>query len=149
METILTVPSWAPNVCYVYLAAAAIVVLNGIWALFQVFTTPSVVRKFIPMITLSIYVIISSIVVTVMTMMQFWICRSALKQTGAKEKFAVKCESETDCTAVTGTPQRDTCSCGGRGFCGGCQMQNNMEPSMLPEFGGQFSDISESFRGRR
>lgn len=146
MEAILNVPSWAPTVCYVYAVAAAIVVIQGIWILFQVFTTPSVVHKFIPMISLAIYVILSTLVVGVMTMMQFWICRSALVP---KEKFATKCETVADCTAVAGVPQRDTCTCGGRGFCGGCMMQNNMEPSMLPEFGGQFSAIEESFRGRR
>lgn len=141
MENILNVPDWAPNVCYVYAIAAAIVVLQGIWVLFQVFTTPSVVRKFIPMISLGIYVILSTMVVGVMTMMQFWICRSALVT--KKEKFATKCDTDADCTAVAGVPQRDTCSCGGRGFCGGCMMQNNMEPSMLPEFG--YNNIAESF----
>jgi hypothetical protein len=148
MENILNVPSWAPTACYFYIGAAAIVIIQGIWILFQVFTTPSVVRRFIPMIALAIYVILSTLIVGIMTMMQFWICRSALSSS-SKEKFATKCETDADCTAVAGVPQRDTCTCGARGFCGGCMMQNNMEPSMLPEFGGSFSAIEESFRGRR
>ena len=146
MENILNVPSWAPSLCYVYLGVAAIIALQGIWLLFKVFTTPSVVHRFIPTIALAIYVILSTLFVSIMAMMQFWICRTALSP---KEKFATKCETDADCTAVTGVPQRDTCTCGARGFCGGCMMQNNMEPSMLPEFGESFSAIEESFRGRR
>lgn len=46
------------------------------------------------------------------------------------EGFATACKSGADCTAVAGLPQGSDCSCGGRGFCGGCVMQNNMEPSM-------------------
>lgn len=149
MENILNVPSWAPSLCYVYLGVAAIIALQGIWLLFKVFTTPSVVHRFIPTIALAIYVILSTVVVGTMAMLQFWVCNSALSPATKKEKFATKCETDADCTAVAGVPQRDTCSCGGRGFCGGCMMQNNMEPSMLPEFGGSFSAIEESFRGRR
>jgi hypothetical protein len=50
------------------------------------------------------------------------------------EAFAVPCQTNQDCTAVMGSPQRDYAACGARGSCGGYTMQNNMEPSMLPAY---------------
>jgi hypothetical protein len=141
LETVLRVPTWAYDFCYYYFAVAAIVALYTLYALFELFTMPGSVKRFVPMVTMAIALILSGLISGVLAMMQFWICRSSLKGSAAapaapetKEKFAVKCQTGADCTAVMGTPQRGTCECGGRGLCGGCVMQNNMEPAMLPEY---------------
>jgi hypothetical protein len=140
-KKIVEVPSWAHDFCYYYLAVAGIVVLYSLYSLWQLFTLPGIVRKFVPTASMALALILSGAVTTVLAMMQFWICRSALAP-ARKEGFAVACKSDADCTAVGGVPQGSLCSCGGRGFCGGCVMQNNMEPASMD---GGFAPISEGF----
>ncbi len=131
LNKIVQVPSWAYDFCYYYLAVAALIAVYSIWALVKLFSLPGMIKKFVPTTTMAIALVLSGAVSVLLSMMQFWVCRSAL---APKEKFAVACKSGEDCTAVTGTPQKDTCTCGARGLCGGCTMQNNMEPS--PAFEG-------------
>ena len=146
LDKIITVPSWAYDFCYYYFAVAAVIAVYAMYALFQLFTLPSVVKKFVPVTAMALALILSAGFSVVLSLMQFWVCRSALKPSELKEKFAAKCSTTADCKAITGTPQPDTCQCGGRGLCGGCVMQNNMEPAMLPEYGEPFAAISEGFR---
>jgi hypothetical protein len=136
LKRVVEVPAWAYDVCWYYFAIAAIMTVYAVWGIFKIATLPGIVKRFVPTTALIIGTALSSAVVILLTMMQFWICRSALAPAKAaagskKEPFAVACKSGTDCTAVMGTPQGSMCTCGGRGFCGGCVMQNNMEPSVL------------------
>lgn len=125
---LLATPDWAYSFCYYYAFVAAIVVVSSVYSLFKLFTLPALAKKLLPITSLSISMVLSALVAVVLTMMQFWICRGALKP----EAFAVKCDQTgTDCTDVMGTPQGPDCTCGGRGFCGGCVMQNNMQPNEL------------------
>ena len=133
----IQVPSWAYDFCYYYLAVAALIAVYSIWALVKVFSLPGMIRKFVPTTTVALALIISGGFSVLLTLMQFWVCRSALAPSAAKEKFAVKCSGEEDCKAVMGQPQGSTCTCGARGLCGGCTMRNNMEPS-LPELEGMY-----------
>lgn len=147
METVVAVPVWAYDFCYYYLAVAAIVVVYSLWALIQLFRVPGAIQRLVPTTTVALAILLSGALSAVLAMMQFWVCRSALKPAAAqKEKFAVKCADEADCKAVMGVPQGDLCSCGGRGLCGGCVMRNDMEPSMLPEYGESFAPVTEGFR---
>ncbi len=138
-------PAWAYDFCYYYFAMAAFVVIYSLWALIQLFSVPGAIKRMVPTTTVAIAILLSGALSTVLVMMNFWICRASLKP-AATEKFAVKCAAEQDCTAVMGTPQGDLCSCGGRGLCGGCVMRNDMEPSMLPEYGESFAPVMEGFR---
>ena len=158
IKAVITVPSWAYDFCYYYFAMAVIVALYGVYALFQLFTLPGMIKKFVPTTTIAIGLILSIGLSVVLSLMQFWICRSALAPAAGKEKFAVKsksgkehfavkCANDADCQAVMGTPQGSQCSCGGRGLCGGCVMQNNMEPQ--PEFSSEFAPFAEGFRVNR
>ncbi len=131
---VIQVPSWAFDFCYYYLAVAALIAVYSIWALVKLFSLPGMIKKFVPTTTMAVALVLSGAFSVLLSMMQFWVCRSALAPAAAKEKFAVACKSGEDCTAVMGTPQKDTCTCGARGLCGGCTMQNNMEPS--PAFEG-------------
>jgi hypothetical protein len=158
IQAMLATPSWAYTACYYYAAVAAILVLNAAYALFRLFSVPSAIKRLVPTMTMSVALILSSLFIIVLTMMQFWICRGALAPARAtkegfyadartmkngmaptsgampasgssKEPFAVTCSSDADCTAVMGTQAAGSlCNCGGRGFCGGCMMNNNMEP---------------------
>jgi hypothetical protein len=183
LNAIVAVPRWAYDFCNYYLIMAAIMVLYGVYALFKLFTLPGMIKKFIPTTTIAIGLILSIALSVVLSMMQFWICRSALAPVVGKEKFqdvkaksgsvmkkegfhanmsnggmlalpsftregfAVKCSGDADCQAVMGMPQGSTCSCGSRGLCGGCTMQNNMEPQM--SFSSEFAPFAEGFRVSR
>jgi hypothetical protein len=153
---IVAVPTWAYDLCYYYLAVAAIVVAYTVYALFRLFMLPGVVKKFVPVITLAIGLILSGGVTAVLTMMQFWICRSALSPSVVKEKFAnhdgekkqgteqfaVRCSSDADCLSVNGTqPGSSPGRCTEKGVCGGYTFNNNMEPqaSFSSEFGTGFA----------
>lgn len=128
---LLATPSWAYSFCYYYAFVAAIVVVSSVYSLFQIFMLPAPAKKLLPITSMSITMILSALVAVVLTMMQFWICRGALKP---KEAFAVKCDQSKgtgDCTDVMGTPQGPACSCGGRGFCAGCTMHTNTNPDEL------------------
>ena len=134
-HAVLQVPFWAYDLCYYYLALAVVVMVATVGGILSVIMAPGAMKSLLPM--------------------QFWICRSALKPqsrvldavaqaasamrpsrgSGTQEGFAVQCSSLSDCTAVMGTPQPSGfCECGERGVCGGCTMQNNMVPSMLPAY---------------
>jgi hypothetical protein len=144
VQSIIAQPSWAHDFCYYFLAAAVVTAVYGIYAIFQMLSLPGLVKRLLPTTTITIALVLSIALSVVLSMMQFWICRSALAPAPAKaEKFAVKCASDVDCQAVGGMPQGATCACGGRGLCGGCVMQNNMEPQA--SFAAEFAPI-EGFR---
>lgn len=158
IKAVIAVPSWAYDFCYYYFAMAVIVALYGVYALFQLFTLPGMIKKFVPITTIAIGLILSIGLSVVLSLMQFWICRSALTPAAVKEKFAVKsksgkedfavkCANDADCQAVMGTPQGSQSACGDRGLCGGYVMQNNMEPQ--PEFSSEFAPFAEGFRVNR
>lgn len=134
LNMVVTVPSWAYDFCYYYLAVAAVVTIFSLYTIVTLLTLPSIVHKVLPTGTVVFNILIATTVSVLLTMMQFWICRSALKPAAGKESFAVACKTDGDCTAVQGTqPAGQPCTCGARGFCGGCQMNNNMQPT-APNF---------------
>lgn len=135
LNTLLKTPGWAYDFCYYYAFVAAIVVVTALTSVVQLVMLPASAKKSVPLTWMVVSLLLSALVTVVLTMMQFWICRGALR-----EKFAVKCAKMGDCTAVMGVPQGSMCECGGRGLCGGCMMQNNMEPSMLPEYAEGFAN---------
>lgn len=147
INTMIQIPSWAYDFCYYYFAVAVLIALFSIYAIVQLFLMPNSYRRVIPFISTVIAMTLSSIVSVVLALMQFWVCRAALapaKQVVQKpnsnsnqgmgsrmmnEPFADACKTTGDCTAIGGSPQPSgMCVCGGRGVCGGCTMQNNMEP---------------------
>ena len=136
LNLVVKVPSWAYDFCFYYLAVAAVVVVYSLYTLVQLFLLPSAVQKVVPMTALVVALLLSSMVSVLLTMMQFWVCRSALNPRNMKEMFAVACKKSDDCAAVAG-PQKEgsPCTCGGRGFCGGCTMNSDVEPAWLPEYG--------------
>lgn len=144
VKNVIAQPVWAYDFCYYFLAAAIVSAIYGIYAIFQMVTLPGLVKRMVPTMSVVIALVITIGLSIVLAMMQFWICRSALAPSGAKaEKFAVNCGNDVDCQAVAGMPQGATCACGGRGLCGGCVMQNNMEPQA--SFAAEFAPI-EGFR---
>ena len=144
IKSIIAQPAWAYDFCYYFLAVAVITAVYGVYAIFQMLSLPGLVKRMVPTMTVVIALILTIGISVVLAMMQFWVCRSALAPGGAKaEKFAVKCASDADCQAVAGMPQGPGCACGGRGLCGGCVMQNNMEPQS--SFDAEFAPI-EGFR---
>ena len=130
---ILRVPLWAYDMCYYYLAIAIVVMLTSVTGIVAILLVPGAMKTLMPTMGMVAWFIITGVTSVVISMMQFWICRSALRP--GREGFAVKCSSVADCTGVMGTPQPSgLCECGARGLCGGCTMQNDMEPSMLPAY---------------
>jgi len=127
LNNIIAVPSWAYDFCYYYFFVAVLVVLTTITTIFQLAFLPAIIRKSTPITMTILALILSALVTSVLAMMQFWVCRTALKP--SKEHFAVQCKTADDCKAVMGKSKN--CECGKRGLCGGCVMQNNTEPSML------------------
>lgn len=127
LNMIVTVPSWAYDFCYYYLAVAAVVTVFTIYTLVRLAFLPSIVHKVVPTTEIVINLVVSAVITLLLMTMQFWICRSALKPSKV-EKFAVTCGKDEDCTAVAGTQREGSpCTCGARGFCGGCAMNSNME----------------------
>lgn len=124
------VPAWAYDFCYYFLALAAVIVVSTLYTLVQLVTMPSGLKKAVPFTATVLVLLLSGVFSVVLAMMQFWICRSAL----APEGFAVTCKKDEDCTAVAGTQSGSLCTCGDRGFCAGCTMNSDMEPSMMPEY---------------
>jgi hypothetical protein len=146
VKSVIAQPAWAHDFCYYFLAAAVVTAVYGIYVIFQMMTLPGLIKRLVPTTSVTIALVLSIGLSVVLSMMQFWICRSALAPSDTKaEKFAVKCASDADCGAVAGMPQGPTCGCGGRGLCGGCVMQNNMEPQA--SFAADFAPI-EGFRMR-
>lgn len=138
LNRIVAIPAWAYDFCWVYFVMAALIFVNGIWALWKLVSLPAIVRKVLPLPSIFIAILLSGAFSIALAMMQFWICRSSLKP--GKEHFAVTCKGDADCTAVMGTQSAGSaCTCGGRGFCGGCVMNNNMEPQS--SFASEFAPI--------
>jgi len=147
MNMLIQVPSWAYDFCYYYLAVAAVIAVFSVYTIAKLFMLPSLVKKVIPTTMVALSLLLSGGVSIILTMMQFWICRSALAPRVMKEKFAVACNNTGDCLAVAGTqPAGSLCTCGDRGLCAGCTMNSNMEPSMLPEYNMPLAGIKEGFR---
>jgi len=141
LNLVVNVPSWAYDFCYYYLAVAAVVVVFSLYTLVRLFMLPSVVLKVIPVTSVALSLLLSGAVTVLLTLMQFWVCRSALKP--RREAFAVACKKTEDCTAEAGPQRPDSlCTCGGRGFCGGCTMNSDVEPAWLPEYGEPLADLS-------
>jgi hypothetical protein len=122
-NAIVRVPSWAYDFCYYYLAAAAVVVVYSLYSIVSLLLLPASVKKGVPVASIIIALILSGMVSSVLVMMQFWICRSALAPSKV-EKFAVACANDGDCAASAGLPQDAGCTCGARGHCGGCKSRD-------------------------
>jgi len=152
-NAVVQVPSWAYDFCWYYFVVAAIIAAYGVYAIYRVFTLPALVKKVVPVTTVVIALLLSGGLSVLLSLMQFWVCRSALRPaekfaghmakklgSGLAESFAVKCANDGDCAAVMGTqPAGSLCTCGARGFCAGCVMNNNMEPQA--SFSSDFAPI--------
>jgi len=146
MNMLVQIPSWAYDFCYYYLAVAAVVVVFSLYSLVKLLMLPSLVKKIVPTTMVALSLLLSGGVTVLLTMMQFWVCRGALAPRTTKEKFAVTCKSTEDCGAVAGTQRAGSlCTCGSRGFCAGCTMNSDMEPSMLPEYNMPLAGLKEGF----
>ena len=125
LDAFIKVPSWAYDFCYYHFFLALIIVVSSLWSLVSLFFLPASVKKQTPYVWISVAltIILSGIVTVVLTMMQFWVCRSALApgrvQRDTKELFATMCKENKDCQAVSSDTDAG-CTCGGRGVCGGC-----------------------------
>ena len=144
LNMFVKVPSWAYDFCYYYLAAAAVAVVYSLYSVVKLFMVPSELRKAVPVTTVTLSLLLSGAVAALLALMEFWICRSALSPSAMKEKFAVMCKNTGDCLAVAGTQSSGSlCTCGQRGFCAGCTMNNNMEPSMMSEYGQPLAGLAQ------
>jgi hypothetical protein len=144
LNMVVKVPAWAYDFCYYYLAVAGVVVVYSLYSVVQLLMLPAAVQKVVPVFAVAFSLLISGGVTLLLTLMQFWVCRSAL---APRENFADKCQTDADCTAIAGAqPPGSLCTCGGRGFCGGCTFNNNMEPSMMPEYSQPLAGYTEAFR---
>ncbi len=132
INSLTTKPAWAYTACYYYFFVAGVIGVLGVISILQLILMPNASRNLLAILTTSITLVISIAFSAVLVLMQFWICRAALK-----EKFAVSCKDTGDCEAVMGKPQGELCTCGARGLCGGCAMRNNMEPTA--EFSAMFA----------
>ena len=126
VDALLAIPSWAYDFCYYYLFVGAISVVHLVYTLVQLLMLPPILKKLLPITSMSISMVLTIVLVLVFSLMSFWICRGALKP--EVEKFAANCQNAEDCTAIMGTPQPSYSECGARKKCGGYNMQNNMEP---------------------
>lgn len=125
-------PSWVASGCYIFLAVAIVVGIFAIYNVFVLYGLPASVVKGVPLLPVAISLLLSAALSILLAMMQHWMCTTVFP--AKTEAFAVPCQTNQDCTAVMGSPQRDYAACGARGSCGGYTMQNNMEPSMLPAY---------------
>ena len=165
LDMFVKVPSWAYDFCYYYLAVAAVVVVYSLYSIFQLFMLPAVVQKVVPVASLTIALLISGVVATLLTMMQFWICRSALAPKKEKfacqkmkdtregpvgvEEFAVQCQKSEDCLAVAGTQNgKSDCACGARGLCAGCVMNSNMKDDWDPAYSAPLAAFTDTLHAR-
>ena len=130
-NAIVKVPSWAYDFCFYYLAAAAVVVVYSLYSVVNLLMLPAAAKRGVPVTSLVIALLLSGLVSSVLVMMQFWICRSALSPSKV-EKFAVACANDGDCAASAGVPQGPGCTCGARGFCGGCKSLDMIGESPEP-----------------
>jgi hypothetical protein len=151
LQKLLAVPSWAVEFCPVYLIAAAVVVVINLSALVSLAFMSSASLRLLAATTkmsiagFAVTLILNTVVVGFMGSLQYWVCKSALSP---KEAFAVKCKTTKDCTDVAGLPQGSACTCGARGVCGSCIMQNNMEPNLFVDNDGGIMPYAEGFRVR-
>jgi hypothetical protein len=103
VKSVIAQPAWAHDFCYYFLAAAVVTAVYGIYVIFQMMTLPGLIKRLVPTTSVTIALVLSIGLSVVLSMMQFWICRSALAPSDTKaEKFAVKCASDADCGAVAG-----------------------------------------------
>jgi hypothetical protein len=151
LHKLVQVPSWAYDFCYYYLAVAAVVIVYSLYSIVRLYSLPSIVQKIVPVTSISIALLLSGAVTVLLTMMQFWVCRSALAPRALLEKFAVTCKDTGDCLAVAGTQSSgsSSCTCGSRGLCAGCMMNNHMEPSMMSEYDMPLAGMHEGFQAPR
>ena len=112
METVIQVPAWAYDFCYYYLFFAIIIAVSSLWSIAHLIMLPSTIKKSLSVPWLIVTMLMSGIVTIVLTMMQFWVCRSALEPR-KKEAFASMCGNDMEC-------KQSNCNCGGRGRCGNC-----------------------------
>jgi H+/Cl- antiporter ClcA len=84
----MEVPAWAYDFCYYYMAIAIVTALYGVYAIYRVFTLPSIVQKFVPTVAITLSIALGGVLSVVLAMMQFWICRSALEPRGSKKEEA-------------------------------------------------------------
>jgi hypothetical protein len=151
LQSFLQVPSWAINFCPIYLIVAAVAVLSNLSVLVSMAFMGSASLRALSGVTnmsiagIVVTLLLNMLVVGFMGSLQYWVCKSALSP---KEAFAVKCNSTKDCTDVAGLPQGTACTCGERGVCGSCLMQNNMQPDLFPNSDGGIMPFSEGFRVR-
>jgi len=147
LNSIIAVPSWAYDFCFYHMAVAAIMLVFTVYSILQLVFLPSAIQKLLPTASIVLNLGIYAAITIVLSMMQFWVCRSALKPAAIKEAFAVACAKDADCAAVNGTQgPRSLCSCGGRGTCGGCTMNNNMEPQAKDYDLAPIGSLHENFR---
>lgn len=85
MEAVTTPPSWAYDFCYYFLGAAAVITVASIYSLVLLWSMPS--KKGVPIVWVSANIILSAVVAVVLTMMQFWVCRSALAPKSLEKFF--------------------------------------------------------------
>jgi hypothetical protein len=181
MDAVVSVPSWAYDFCYYYLALAVVSGVFTVTTLVSLFMLPASVRKSLPypVWVMVAVLLLNGLVTVVLTMMQFWICRSALnpsvvakmegflspltKQQHTKkhpsiqkttEKFAVACTTTGDCQSAS-SDTTSGCTCGSQGFCAGCIERNTQGatggdyPGWGADFGEAFSNQSISKSGRK
>ena len=81
----MEVPAWAYDFCYYYMAIAVITAFYGAYAIYRMFSLPNIVKKFVPTTILTLSIALGAILSVVLSMMQFWICRSALEPRDTKK----------------------------------------------------------------
>jgi hypothetical protein len=79
VQSLLHPPSWAYDLCYYYLAGAVLIVVANVVLLVQILTAPSAFKKVIPLVGIVISVVLSTGIAVLMALMEFWVCRSALR----------------------------------------------------------------------
>lgn len=175
MDAVVSVPSWAYDFCYYYLALAVVSGVFTVTIVVSLLMLPASARKSLPspLWVMVGAMMLNGLVTVVLTMMQFWICRSALspskkegflspittestsglapnhgkkhhtKQLNVKEPFAVACTTTGDCQAAT-SDTTSGCTCGARGFCAGC-IERNTQGSTGGDYPGWGADFGEAF----
>ena len=146
MDYVVSVPSWAFDFCYYYLALSALVLVSTVYIVFKLLLLSPSERKHLPLpVTyLVLFNLMNGVVTVVLGMMQFWICRSALaptqnqnqKQEGFLNKIRaqhkkdtfVDCATTEDCQKAVGN-KSPSCTCGARGLCAGCNYTPSIDGS--------------------
>lgn len=121
MDAVTTPPSWAYDFCYYFLGAAAVITVASIYSLVLLWSMPS--KKGVPIVWVSVNIVASAVVAVVLTMMQFWVCRSALAPKTVERFFAGA-----------------ECSCGGAGTCPVCLALKKPVAGDLPGWSEEFTN---------